>query len=125
MLTLALAAASPALAGNYSQLNATTKTLAGALQGEFDNGVSGVRSYLPGYGYQISMWNALGSDDAKSAATRITTILKQLAPTVRGLDKTEWLSVTFKGSDAKLNDYELLVRWRAGKIERLLNGKAF
>lgn len=124
-LILALSLGSTALAGNYAQLNATTRTLTGALQGEFDDSVTGIRAYLPNYGYQISMYNAGVSVSAGDAAARITTILKTLAPTVKGLTKTEYLSVIFKGTDKSLKEYELLVRIRGGKIERLLNGRAF
>lgn len=123
LAVLAALCLSAASAGNYTQLNNSTKTLAGALQGTFDDAVMGVRGYLPGYGYHIAMSGPLNTLPVNEVSRKIGEVLGSLLPTVKGLDKNEWFSVTYKGMDKQLKDYELLVRVRGGnQLEVYLNG---
>lgn len=109
---VALVASSVALGADYKQVMETMGFVERSVRAEVGSISSGgdsfTAAYLPSYGLSFQVRKFYGNP-AADMTRNLSTVLTALAPTVRGLDPAEWVSVGLSSTSPK---YVLLVRVR-------------
>jgi hypothetical protein len=92
-------------------------TLDGALEGAFEAlAVSTV--YLPNYGLHFDISDLIQDGTAQDSINKISELINALSSTVKGLDPSDWLSVSYEYASFD-ESYSAIVRMKQGQAETL------
>lgn len=110
-IVLAVTLTASALAADLPTLTSSQAALTGALEGVLKDPLEVVH-HIPGYGYHFAARATFEELDVAETIDTVVNLLVTLAPTMRGLDPGDWLSVFYRGRVGFTAKYDLVVRVR-------------